>query len=192
MATKSSLSRISPPDATVPLDLYGLTAITGEAITTFHGSYQLPKDEVQINLIRLPAGRGITTIHTFIQTAGSGSPGSPGFQGFAVYDSSGSRIGVTTTDNTLFTSTGWRSKALASAITATAADRWLYLAVLSNLPTGPVIKASLDLNSATFLAGPAGTQRRAFFNGSITATPSSFTVASYGTNDSTLTFMGAS
>lgn len=181
-----------PLDGTLPLSAYNLTAITGETMDMFTTSYQMPKDEIEINLIRLPAGKSITTVWTFIQTVGSGSPGSPGFQGFAVYDSSGTRIGVTTSDNTLFTSTGWRSKALTSSIAAASTDRWMYLAILSNLPTGPAVKASVDLGNATFANGPSGAQRRLIFNTAQTSTPSSFTVASYGTSDSTVTFMGVS
>lgn len=189
MATTQSLSRISTPDAGVPLDLYGFSAITGENMAIFTTSYQLPQNELSINLIRLPAGRSISTVWAFVQTVGSGSPGA-GFQGFAVYDNTGSRIGITTTDNTLFTSIGYRSKALSSSIAATNTDRWLYLAVLSNLPTGPVLKVAVDSGNAVFSNGPAGTQRRLIFNTGITAMPTSFTVASYGTSDSTITFMG--
>lgn len=178
-----------PLDGCVPLSLYSnLTAITGEDLMVFSQTYNLPKDEMQLNLIRLPAGKSITSVTTYIQTAGSGTPGSPGFQGYAVYDSAGSRIGVTTTDNTLFTSTGWRLKNLGSSIAAASTDRWMYLAILSNLPTGPTIRSSIDMGSAPFLN--SGSQRRAFFNGSLTATPSSFTPASYGTADSLLTLMG--
>lgn len=177
-----------PLEGRVPLSLYSLLAVTAEHFAMFTDTYPLPKDEIQLNLIRLPAGKAITSVTTYIQVVGSGSPGNPGFQGFAVYDSSGTRVGVTTSDNTLFTSTGWRSKALTSPVAATSSDRWMYLGMLSNLPTGPTVRSSSDFGNAAFLN--SGTQRRAFSNPSLTATPSSFTPSSYGNSDSILTLMG--
>lgn len=75
--------------------------------------------------IYVPAGRPITGCLTAVHTAGT--IGAGGENGFAIYNSTGTQIGLTTSDNDLFGSTGIRSKNLDSSIAAATSGRIVYV-----------------------------------------------------------------
>jgi hypothetical protein len=159
-----------------PLAAYGLKA-TSVAIEdgTVNGA---PGAGVAVwQRVRVPQGTPITGAAMFVESAGS-TPGG-GIQGFAVYEEDGTLAGSSTTDNAIFTSTGWRSKALTTPIAAQPDGRFVYVAFVSNLGSAPTLTSAADAKALNGAVG--GGNRRCFYAASVTSWPGTITVSSHGT-----------
>ncbi len=130
----------------------------------------------------VPANNAIVGAGAYVYTAGT--LGTGGLNGFAIYTDSGTLVTSTTTDNNLWTSSGWATKAFSSTIAAQTSDRYVYVAANVEGYTSNVL---ITWNIPDNIVPPSGgygitsTARRAFYTGSLSSWPSSIDPTSYGT-----------
>lgn len=131
--------------------------------------------------IFVPAGKAIAAVGMMVTTAGTLAGG--GENSFAVYTDAGVFVSSTPTDNTLWSSTGWRVKEFSSAIAAQSSDRFVYVSPLLNgHSANPHIAYNLTRDIVTQGGGYNTNNRRTFYQNGLTAWPASFTPSSYGNN----------
>lgn len=107
----------------------------------------------------IPAGVTITNVAGYVTVVGSGAAGT-GPNGYAVYEISGSTATLaqnTANDSTLWTTTGWRPKALPSAIASQGAEREVLLGVGITLATLPSVGGILMGSGAAMNRTVGGT-----------------------------------
>ena len=133
--------------------------------------------------IYVPAGRVITGCLVGVHTAGT--IGAGGENGFAIYDATGTQIGVTTSDDALFGTAGLRSKNLNSTIAASSSGRIVYVEMRrEGWSVEPFFAFLQTANNAGMFDGgwPSGI-RRSFINGG-TGHPASINPATHGSTAS--------
>jgi hypothetical protein len=176
-----------------PIDQYGLIASTIHPDNIGVTTFTLTAGTMELYRIYVPANKVITGAATYVSSAGT-IPGSSNASGWALYTDDGTtQVTKTANDYTIFTSTGWRSKAFPSQIAAQSVGRFVRLAMVSTCSsTAPSLLWGTNQGGASFFNGivPSGTHRRGITIGSITAFPTSFTPSTYGSNDSPMVFMG--
>jgi hypothetical protein len=161
-----------------PVSGYGFVAAS-DNISFFRNSGSL--DQAWFTRVFVPAGNAINGLATLVKAAGTVSGG--GLNGFAIYDDSGTLVASTVDDNTMWQTTGWVAKSLASPIASQGSDRFVYAAVSSRgYSAAPTTAFDTGISSAlTDTPGYLDTRRRAFFNG-ISSWPASLNPATYGNN----------
>jgi hypothetical protein len=166
-----------------PLSAFGFfTASAAIEAFTSNG----PASSLSVARIFVPAGKQIVGIGTIVRDAGTLAGG--GENGFAVYEDNGVLAASTTSDNNVWTATGWRTKTFVTPIAAQASDRFVYACILVN---GYSVSPGILYN---VLGGgingmPAGgygvpNHRRSFYNNNVTSWPASFNPATYGLDPS--------
>lgn len=129
----------------------------------------------------VPAGQTIAVVGTLVQSAGTVSGG--GENRFALYDDTGTRLALSPSSNTLWTTTGWVTGTLSSPIAAQTTGRFVYGAFTVNgYSANPKMMFCNTGDTFPWYGGNGVTNRRLIFEGSATTLPASFTVASYGVN----------
>lgn len=198
--TTAAPVRTAPRDETreerdvYPLSEYGIVAATYHIDMTSSRANTVTRNTIEIYRIYVPAGHAITGAATYVTTAGT-NPGGTGASGYALYTDAGVKITDSgAPDYGLFTATGWRSKAFTTPIAAQSTGVWYRLAMIHNCANGsgvtPQFLTAFSLTGAILNSHRGGsTHRRGVYNVGVTAFPSSFTVSSYGTNDSPTLFM---
>lgn len=138
----------------------------------------------------VPANNAISSVSAYVQAVGT--LGAGGTNGFAVYTDSGTLVSSTTSNNNLWTSTGWRTGTFSSAIAAQNTGRFVYVCLL-------VVGYSADPNilfhslSSDLMNGPSPgtTGKRAFYDGGgNTNFPASFNPATIGTTHTFIPLFG--
>lgn len=138
----------------------------------------------------VPANNVITNVSACVQIAGT--VGGGGTNGFAVYTDAGSLVAQSTTDNTLWSSTGWKTKALSSSIAAQASGRFVYVCLLVvGYAADPEIMWAAS-HEAVMAANPSTTNRRSFYITGQSSFPASFNPVSAGTLNGFLPLFGLS
>ena len=162
-----------------PLSAYGFfSASAAVEVFTSNG----PASSFHATRIFVPANRQIVGMGTIVRTAGT--LGAGGVNGFAVYEDDGTLAASTVSDDNLWTSTGWRTKAFASPIAAQSSDRFVYGCMLHNgYSASPGILYNILGNGVTGVSGGGygvPNHRRFFYNNSVSSWPASFDPATYG------------
>lgn len=167
---------------TYPLSEYGLigSSINPSAAAN---TISMTNGKLWLTRVYVPANTSISKVHFNVKIAGS-MPGTA-TSGVAVYSDTGVQLG-TVLSNTLFTTTGWKTATLTSAIPAQSSARFVYIGIVCNFSTLPGIYGLSD--------GPwnllPSTHRRNISIVSTTTFPASFTPASYGTNEIIMPLVG--
>lgn len=140
----------------------------------------------------VPAGQAINGVSTYVKTAGT--VGGGGVNGFAIYTDAGVLVDSTPSDNTLWSTIGWRSKAFSTPIAAQSSGRFVYTAFLINgYSGGPTMSFSTiaDAQFGILSGGYTGvTSRRVFYQTGLSAFPSSFNPATFGTTTGFIAIFG--
>jgi hypothetical protein len=140
----------------------------------------------------IPAGVAITNVVSYVSVVGSGVAGS-GPNAYAVYEVSGTTATLaqsTANDSTLWTTLGWRSKALASPVASQGSDREVILAIGIALGTPPSIGASIMGTSLALNKNVAGTDLNlTYFITGQASWPSTINLAT-AAKDSGFVFLG--
>jgi len=150
--------------ATFPLAHFGLLAASGDPID-FYAQSQLSNGNPFYTRVWIPANTVITNLYCGVATAGTHDGATPGNR-LALYDDSGNLVDQTNSDNTLWTSTGWRGGALsAGPVAAQSVGRWVYAGVITaGMTVAPAIAyPSSPADFAYQFTGPGLTKRRTFY-----------------------------
>lgn len=159
----------------------GMLATT-MAITEVRNDLTLNAGVCVFVLVPVVADMTIATLGAWVKTAGVTSSG---VNGFAVYTEAGVLVQKTADDSTIFTTTGWREKALAASATPSGNTR-VYFSVLTHFSgTVPVIRGALsDLVSGTNFVPLNGHYPSVFLTGQADF-PASFDPTTANTNSGT-------
>lgn len=165
--------------ATYPISAYGLVAasddIAAHTIGTAFGSGVLR--------IFVPAGNAITAVGVFIRNVGT--LGAGGLNGFAIYDDNGTFVESTASDDTLYTTLGWRFLTLNSVIPAQGTDRFVrvYRAVngYSGLPNTFYVQIGTGSNTPLLGGYNVPNHRRTVYTNGEVSWPASFNPLTFGT-----------
>jgi hypothetical protein len=150
---------------------YGMHSATVDPHTCHDSS---PMQEAWWADVWVAPGQSITKIASVVRNAGT--LGAGGFNGFAIFDASGSRLWTSANDDALWTVAGLAVKTLTAPIAAKSALTRYRCALASRGYTTP------PTMHYTVTSAPAvdGGGRQAFYNSSITAWPASIDPAAYG------------
>lgn len=140
--------------------------------------------------IWVPANNAITNLSAYVSTAGTLAAG--GVNGFAIYTDAGSLVAQSATDNSLWASTGWRTKALSSVIAAQAADRFVYGCFLVSGYSGSPHILWNSTQDGVVGSSPGGTNKRSFYLTGQSSFPASFNPATVGTTNGFMPLIGLS
>lgn len=175
-----------------PITGYGLVAASihpdncSTSTTVAAGSFLVSR-------MYVPANTLVTGGAIYVATAGA-TPGSTNASGFALFSDTGTRLAITANDYTLFTSTGWHSKAFTSTYTTGSTGEFLRLGMVSSCSTGPAIACTIAANNVpTALRDTSRTSttvRRQVQQASVTTFPISITPSTYGTTTTNTFFHG--
>lgn len=138
----------------------------------------------------LPGGNAITNAHAYVDTIGTLAGG--GTNGFAIYTDAGVLVSSTTSNNNLWTSTGWRTGTFSTPIAAQNTGRFVYVGLLVNGYSAAPAISWLDTQNDRFVSGGLGTNRRSMYNDSQASFLASFNPASYGTLNQLIPIIGLS
>jgi hypothetical protein len=138
----------------------------------------------------VPAGNAISSVSALVTVAGT--LGGGGTNGFAVYTDAGVLVAQTTSNNNLWTSTGWRTGTFSSPIAAQSTGRFIYVGLLVVGYSGDPTIIWNNSHDAVVSAGIGSSNRRSFYNGGQSSFPASFNPASYGTLNSFIPLVGLS
>lgn len=172
------------PNGVYPISAYGFSTAS-DNISVFKTTSALANTFYA--RIFVPKGNAITTAGTIIPTAGT--VGAGGLNGFAVYSDAGVLLGSTTTDDALWGTVGWRTKALSAPVAASSVDRFVIAGITVNgFTVSPnSVYAEVGPSSGAGMSGGNGvTNRRSFFSGSLAAWPATINPATEGTATSFL------
>jgi len=161
-----------------PISAYGFVAIA-DTVTSFTVGATFESHVVRMFV---PAGKAITAAGVLLEAGGS--VGAGGLNSFAIYDDAGTLVAATPTDDTLFTSSGWRFKDFSSPIAAQGSDRFVRVHAnvsgYSSLPTA-MYSIVTPSSGAAFNSGyNMPNHRRSVYTSAVSSFPASFTPSSYG------------
>lgn len=181
------------PTDIYPLSGYGLVAASGDPMN-FMGVSPASSDSIAGQRVWIPAGAVITSLWGTVRNEATYATSSTPNQ-IGLYTDAGVLVSATVNSNTLWTSPGWRGANLPSPIAAQSAGRFVYIVTIYGGVSGLYIaamNAADDAHGAWFCFPATGTaKRRGFYDGGVTALPSSFDPTSYGTTSSYITLVGA-
>lgn len=166
---------------------YGFFTAT-EVPTSCHDVSSTGVGSVIIARIWIPAGNAIASASAFVQNAGT--LGAGGTNGFAIYTDAGVLVDQTTSNNNLWTSTGWRTGTFATPIASQSAGRFVYVALLVVGYSGDPTLIWNNTHESMVGPGISSSNRRSFYNGGQFSFPASFNPASYGTVNSYIPLVG--
>lgn len=131
---------------------------------------------IYLHKIYLPANKLVSNIALGVQTAGATLTAAQNL--IAVYNSSGTRLGLTADQSTPWTTTGYKTAAVTSPFTTTAAG-FYYVAILAVGTTPPAFYQAANAPSILFNANlAAGTFRHATGGTAQTSLPTTITMGS--------------
>lgn len=147
---------------------------------------------ITVYRVLVPASVTITGACCYIGTAGV-TPGASGDSGFKLYTDAGAAAASHTTDYTIFTSTGWRSKDFTTPVVVGSSPTWYRIAMMHTCSTTPRFAMMTSAGAAFYnshRSGSSHTRARFQSNGAATTFPASITPASYGANDAPIALVG--
>jgi hypothetical protein len=162
-----------PPITNAMLADYGMHSSTVDPHTAHDSS---PMQEAWWADVWVAPGQPITKIASVVRNAGI--LGAGGFNGFAIFDASGTPLWSSPNDDSLWTSAGLAVKTLATPIAAKSVLTHYRCALASRGYTTPPTM-HYTVTSTPIVDGGG---RQAFYNGSITAWPLSIDPATYGSS----------
>lgn len=163
-----------------PMSEYGFfTATTAFDSATGNGTLS----SIFVASTFVPAQHAIVGAGAIVRVAGT--LGAGGENGFAIYEADGTLVTSSVSDDSLWASTGWRTKAFASTVAAQSSDRFVFAAVIVNGYTvSPNILYGV-VGGGIFGTAGGGynkpSHRRAFYTGAA-SWPASFDPATYGSD----------
>lgn len=166
-----------------PITAYGFIAAS-DSVASFTTTSGLANFYVRVPV---PKNRPIAVVATVV--IGAGTLGAGGLNGYSVYSDAGALLGSTVSDDALWSTPGWRVKALSATIPGQGADRFVIVGMTVN---GYVVAPSIPYivmgpSSGDGLGGGNGvTNRRSFFTGGIASWPASINPATEGTTSNYL------
>lgn len=136
--------------------------------------------KLYLTRVYVPAGNAINKIYFAVKTIGA----LPNINasGIALYTDAGVMID-SITNNSLFTSTGWKSATLTNTVTAQSTGKFYWIGLLSNFVTLASIYSTAE---NPWNGGIASHRRNISAALSLTGFPASFNPTSYGTNETVL------
>lgn len=185
----TSDTRLSNALAYFPPSGYGFTALS-EMFAKGITASSIGNGTLVLVRVWLPGGNAITNAHAYVDTVGT--LGSGGTNGFAIYTDAGVLVSSTTSDNNLWSSTGWRTGTFGTPIAAQNTGRFVYVGVLVNGYSSAPTISWLNTLDDRFVSGGLGTNRRSMYNGSQASFLASFNPASYGTLNQSIPIIGLS
>jgi len=195
--TTDLAAKISTTDARLSPDNNGIYAAQGYGFFTaseIPGLCDNPSSTSTDTLIGarvwVPSNKAINSVSVYVTIAGTLSGG--GTNGFGIYTDGGVLVSSTTSDNNLWSSTGWRTATFSSAIAAQATGRFIFVCLLVVGYSGaPTILWNTMINSFMAEGSPGSSNKRSFFNGGgTTSFPASFNPVTIGTTNSSIPFFG--
>ena len=162
-----------------PLSEYGFHTITNP-LPTATNSLSMTNGKQFLTKMYVPAGNAINKIFFNVRVAGS-LPGAA-TSGVAIFNDTGTKLD-SVLNNALFTSIGWKTATLTAPIAVQSTGKFYWIGVVCNFSTIPALYSNAD---SGWNGGGISTHRR---NISLTATTTfatSFTPASYGTNEAVM------
>jgi hypothetical protein len=181
----------SGQDNIFPLSAYSLLAASGDP-NEFQNQSGVSGNTVFMARVWIPAGTAISKLAAAVRTGGTYSASATPNQ-IAIYDDTGTQIGITADDSTLWATAGWAARAI-TTIASQGTGRFVYIGYIVGGYSGlsmPFPMGAADLN-AVWLGqniNNAG-NRRAFYL-SASSLPASFNPASAGTNTGYIPLVGA-
>lgn len=155
----------------------------------------IPSNELWYTRLWIPANKAITNLWYAVRTAGTWDGITTPNQ-IGLYDDTGTLLGATADDGTLWTATGWRGgPVVGGPIAAQNSGRFVYLVSLDRGMTNlslAFVPGPTDLAApyASTGVGTATNRRAAYAAG--TALPASFNPATVGTSSGFLALAGVS
>lgn len=159
---------------------YGFAAAVGDPMV-FTTNGTLGPNTLFISRLYVPAGVALTSLWLLVNTAGS-HDGTSVENKLGLWDDSGTLIGQTPDDPTIFTGgINWRGAAMIGGpIAAQSSPRFAYIGVLVHGMSGLNVAYRVAGDTSGVQIGPATTKRRQILNGSPPAgLPGSFDPTSY-------------
>lgn len=135
----------------------------------------------------VPAGKALTKLWVAVGEPGSYAASSGKPNRLAIADDTSTILSLTPIDNTLYTVEGWRQATLITPQSAQSTPRWVYVGLIvgdmTNLKLRYPTHASsfIGTSETTTLNGGPATRRRAMYANGLSALPTSFDPATYGT-----------
>src|SRR3954463_92287 len=141
----------------------------------------------------VPANTALSTLAVAVRTGGTYSSSAVPNQ-LAVFDDTGTRLQITTDDNTLWTTAGWASRPI-TTVPSQAAGRFVYILYILGGFSGvnvPYALGASDFNAPWLSLGVsnAGNKRAFYLNGQSTM-PASFNPTTVGSTTGFLPLVGA-
>jgi len=172
-------------EANYPLSGYGLIAASMDPESATGAG--APGAGVAVwQRVRVPGGKPIVGAVMYATIAGN-TPGG-GIQGYSVFEDDGTLVGSTPTDNALFTSTGWRPKALSAPVASQTDPRFVWVAFVSNLGGAPTF-SGMSTSAGPMNGGVGVANRRCFYATGITSW-ASINPVSTGSDSGQTNFIG--
>lgn len=164
-----------------PLSNYGFNATT-VPITSATGTTALLNGKLYLVRTLVPANVAINKISFYITNLGLMLL--TGTSGVAVYSEAGAMLG-SVINTALFGTLGWRTATLSSTIAAQSTSRYVWVGIMANVTTSPVISS---INFTPSNGGVSTTHRKSISATGVATFPSSITPATYGSleNDTPL------
>jgi len=167
---------------------YGFFSVS-EAVTLCKNASAASTATLMLVRVWVPAGQSISSVSALVSSVGT--LGAGGVNGFAIYTDAGVLVSSTTSNDNLWTSTGWRTATFSSAIAVQTTNRFVYVGILVNgYSSGPTLRWFNCESDDLVGPGVGVTNRRSFYNGGPTTFPASFNPASYGTLNSFIPLVG--
>lgn len=183
-ANSSTTATWQTPSAGIyPLSAYGFFTASGP-IEGFTSSSTA--GGIFFVRVYVPAGNAINGAATIVKTAGT--VGAGGENSFAIYEDNGTFDVSSTTDNTLWSTAGWVSKAFPTPVAASNVDRFVWVGLITTgYSSPPYIMYNVQGGGVPGTAGGGynlPSHRRSFYSGSASSWPASINPATYGSDPS--------
>lgn len=178
-------------DNVFPLSGYGLIGASGDP-NEFQNQSGVSANTVFMARVWIPAGNAISKLAAAVRTAGTYSASATPNQ-IAIYDDTGTQVGITADDSTLWATAGWAVRTI-TTIASQGAGRFAYIGYIVGGYTGvsmPFPMGANDLNSPWLGQNINNSGNRRAFYLSASSLPASFNPASVGTNTGYVPLVGA-
>ena len=169
--------RLMNQDGHYPVSAYGCFSMTASAENISEAN--ITSASLFLTRMYVPAGKPIARVAACLFSAGTLAGG--GVNGFAIYDSSGTLVDSTPSDNNLWTATSWRSKAFTTPIAAQSTGRFVYAAIIVNGYSGdPHLLYNVTIGNTIVGDVGGGTFMHNIYASGQTSLPASFNPTSFG------------
>jgi len=190
-ATASGGGGSAGQDNVFPLSAYGLLAASGDP-NEFQNQSGVSANTVFMARVWIPASTAISKLCAAVRTGGTYSTSATPNQ-IAIYDDTGTQIGITADDSTLWATAGWAVRTI-TTIASQGTGRFVYIGYIVGGYTGVSMPFPMGANdsNAPWLGqniNNSGNRRAFYLSGS--ALPASFNPATAGTNTGYVPLVGA-